>query len=69
MTADIEQHRHECECRYWLDETGGNRALVEELMQRIEKKRGKAAATRLYRGMRDEYLARKARAKDNSGGQ
>ena len=59
-----EQFRHECECRYWLDETGGNRALVEELMQRIEKKRGKAAATRLYRGMRDEYLARKEREKE-----
>lgn len=59
-----DQHRHEAECRYWLDETGGNRALVEELMQRIEKKRGKAAATRLYRGMRDEYLARKEREKE-----
>lgn len=45
------------------------RAMEEELIQRIEKKRGKEAATRLYRGMRDEYLARKARAKDNSGGQ
>ena len=58
MTADVEQHRHECECRYWLDETGGNRPLVKELIDRIEKKRGRAAANRLYQGMKDEWKRR-----------
>lgn len=51
-----EQYRHECEARFWLSETGGNPALVDALMERITKKRGKAAAERLREGMRAEFV-------------
>jgi len=38
-----EQHRHACECRYWLSWTGGNRAMIDDLLERIAKRRGQAA--------------------------
>ena len=48
---DDEQHRHECEIRHWLSVTNGNHTQLREAMQRIEKRRGKAAADRLRQGI------------------
>lgn len=55
MSNDSDHFRHECECRYWLDRTGGAPAAVAEMMEAIRKKRGQAAADRLREGMRAEY--------------
>jgi hypothetical protein len=52
---DSEQHRHECECRYWLEDTKGSKPAVDARMARIAKKRGQRAADRLRDGMRAEY--------------
>ncbi len=48
---DTEQFRHECESRHWLKFTGGKKRAVSELMERITKIRGKAAAEYLLAGM------------------
>jgi hypothetical protein len=50
-----DKFRHECECRYWLDKTGGSPLAVAEVMEAIRKKRGQAAADRLREGMRAGY--------------
>lgn len=63
MSDDSEQFRHECECKYWLDVTGGDKLEIENLMERITKKRGQAAADRLRQGMRDEFLRRRSAQK------
>ena len=59
MDLDGEQHRHECECRYWLKDTSGKPAKVVEVIDRITRKRGKAAAARLHKGMREEFRRQK----------
>lgn len=53
-----EQHRMECEARLWLRETKGNKAAVDELIGRIEKRRGKQAADDLRDEMRRQWQAR-----------
>jgi hypothetical protein len=50
-----ESFRHETECRYWLSWTGGNRAMIDDLIVRIAKRRGQVAADRLRDGMRVEW--------------
>lgn len=50
-----EQHRMECEARLWLRETKGNKAAVDELIGRIEKRRGKRAADSLRDEMRRQW--------------
>lgn len=48
MTPEaLEQHRHECEARYWLDVTSGDEEQIDEKMKAIAKKRGFKAADRL----------------------
>jgi hypothetical protein len=51
--------RHECECRYWLRITKGNRKEVDDLMVRIARAQGQAAADRLRQGMREMYRREK----------
>ena len=53
-----EQHRMECEARAWLDKTGGIKAQVDDAMELVEKKRGKAAADQLRAEMRRQYQMR-----------
>ena len=48
--------RHEAECRYWLAVTGGDLLKVNDAMDRIAQKRGKAAADRVRGGMRAEWV-------------
>jgi hypothetical protein len=55
-----EQYRHECECRHWLSWTGGNKPMIDDLIARIAKQRGQAAADRLRDGMREEYRRQNA---------
>lgn len=55
-----EQHRRECEARYWLKQTGGNKAEVADLIGRIEARRGKQAAAQLLADMRDQWKNNKA---------
>ena len=50
-----EQHRRECEARYWLKQTGGRKAEVDALIFRIEARRGKQAAQQLLTDMRNEW--------------
>lgn len=53
-----EQHRLECESRFWLRETKGNKKTVDELIARIEKRRGKQAADQLRDEMRRQWQSR-----------
>lgn len=53
-----EQHRRECEARHWLRSGYQDAASVEELMQRIEQKRGPEAAAQLRQEMRRQWLRR-----------
>ena len=46
-----ELRRHECECRFWLDQGVRTKAQMEDLMRRITKHRGAEAAERLRQGM------------------
>lgn len=57
-----EQHRHQCECAYWLKMTSGDKALVDDLIERVAIKRGHAAADRLRQGMREERQKQKGAA-------
>lgn len=50
-----EQHRHECEAREWLRRGYTTQAKVKELQQRISKRRGADAATRLVEEMREQW--------------
>lgn len=54
-----EQHRRECEARYWLQQTGGRKAEVDDLIARITARRGKDAAEQLRQDMRDQWQAGK----------
>lgn len=55
MQDEENRFRFECECIYWLRDTGGDPKKVKAVILRITEKRGKAAADRLYQGMRDEW--------------
>ena len=51
----LEANRRECEARYWLKHTGGSKQAVEDLMVRIEKRRGAKAAQLLRDDMRAQW--------------
>lgn len=53
-----EQHRSECEARHWIREGYFNAARVDELMDRIRKRRGSEAAEALREEMRRQWLRR-----------
>jgi len=55
MPGSSERHRHECECRYWNAYTNGDKRVVAGVIERIAKKRGRAAADKLLDGMRKEW--------------
>lgn len=55
MTDAVEQHRLECEARDWLRRGYVSAAAVDELMERIAKVRGQAAADRLRVEMRRQW--------------
>jgi len=57
-----EQHRHECEARFWLAETGGNADQVDGQMERITRRRGKEAADRMRAEMRRQWLIQRGKA-------
>lgn len=50
-----EQHRLECEARFWLRETKGNKLAVDDLIGRIGTRRGKRAADELREEMRRQW--------------
>lgn len=54
-----EQYRRECEARHWLRSGYQDAATVDELMQRIEKKRGSGAAAELRQEMRRQWARRR----------
>lgn len=55
----LEQHRAECEARYWLGKVGTSPISVNRLKAKIAKKRGQPAAERLVDDMRSEYCKQK----------
>lgn len=55
-----EQHRAECEARHWLAITRGDPQAVSDLMERIAKRRGQAAADRLLYQMRREWTRQRS---------
>ena len=55
MQTSDEDHRRECEARYWLKQTGGVRAEVHDLMDRIEARRGTKAKDELLAEMRRQW--------------
>lgn len=50
-----EQHRAECEARYWLGMGFTTRSKTEQLREEIRKKRGQKAADYLIENMRIEW--------------
>lgn len=59
MTAGVrfdEDHRRECEARTWLRMGYDGPAAVDDLMVRIAKHRGQAAADALRAEMRRQWL-------------
>lgn len=56
--TDSDQHRRECEARYWIRHTKGNKTTVDELIGRIERRRGKLAADGLRDEMRRQWQSR-----------
>lgn len=56
--TEWERQRHEAECAYWLDAGYVTRRQVDQLIERIAQKRGRAAAERLRDGMRAEWKRR-----------
>lgn len=48
----------ECEARYWIRHTKGNKTTVDELIGRIERRRGKLAADGLRDEMRRQWQSR-----------
>lgn len=60
---EVEQHRHECEARHWLRVTGGSVSKVDELMDRIAKKRSTNAADKLRSEMRRQYVLQQKNSK------
>lgn len=55
-----EQHRRECEARYWLKAGYGHPVRIDELMASIAVKRGQAVADRLREEMRRQWTLFKA---------
>ena len=53
--ADVAKHRLECEARDWLRRGYESSERVEELMRRIGKIRGQAAADALREEMRRQW--------------
>lgn len=53
-----EAHRSACEARDWLRRGYTSAALVDELMERIAKRRGQQAATELREEMRRQWKQR-----------
>jgi hypothetical protein len=50
-----EEHRHRCEVREWIRRSAGQGAeWAKELLAGIARKRGKAAAERLWRDIREQ---------------
>ena len=56
---DSEAWRRETESREWVRRTQGDPVLIRALLERIEKKRGKAAADLLREDMRKAWAAAK----------
>ena len=42
-----EQHRRDCEARFWLKQTGADRQAVADMLTRVAAKRGQPAADQL----------------------
>lgn len=61
---DAEQYRHECEVRSVL--AMGNKLRMKEYMDLCEEKRGKAAADKLRKDVREKLIQMKAN--ENGGG-
>jgi hypothetical protein len=57
VSGSDEQHRHECECRYWWKETGGNAALIKDVLERVAKKRSAAGVEKLRQGLAEIWRA------------
>lgn len=53
-----EHHRRECEARSWIRQGYFTARRVEELMQRIERHRGREAAASLHAEMRRQWTRR-----------
>lgn len=53
-----EDHRRECEARNWIRQGYFTANRVEELMQRIERHRGREAAASLREEMRRQWMRR-----------
>lgn len=58
IDTSSEQYRRECEARHWLREGYTDARSVAELMERIEKKRGRDAALVLRDEMRRQWARR-----------
>lgn len=58
--SSTEQYRAECEARHWLAITRGDPQAVADLMGRIVKRRGQAAADRLRDQMRLEWTRQRS---------
>jgi len=50
-----EERRHVFECKYWWAETGGNPALIKDLLVRVAKKRSPAGVEKLRQGLAEIY--------------
>lgn len=58
-TASDETRRRVCEARSWLRQGYTTAAKVDELMERIRRHRGDAAASELREEMRRQWSARR----------
>lgn len=54
----VENFRRQCEARHWLAEGYGSADRIGELMERIAKRRGQAAAEALRDEMRVQWKLR-----------
>lgn len=60
MNVNIsEEHRAECEARYWLEKGYTTKANINDLRDQIAKKRGVKAANYLIDNMRKVYKEQK----------
>ena len=55
---DDDNHRHECEIAYWWIYTGGNAAMIKEVLERVAKKRSPAGVEKLRRGLGEMWKAK-----------
>lgn len=56
--SEFEKKRRECEARDWLRRGYTSNAKVNDLMERIASKRGRAAADELRQDMREQWKRR-----------